>query len=91
MLYNLYMDYVMRIFINACQKQKIRFLKLKYYIPSSASLTGRDTTGTQIVDWVGYADVLLLFFDNEDSLCKGIQLLDEIFNRYRLNDPQQPI
>ena len=84
MLYNLYMDYVMRIFINACQKQNIRFLKLKYYIPSAASPTGRDTTGTQIVDWIGYADDLLLFFDDEESLCKGIQLLDEIFNRYRL-------
>ena len=27
MLYNLYMDYVMRIFMNASQKQNIRFLK----------------------------------------------------------------
>ena len=83
MFYNLYMDYVMRIFINACQKQNIRYLKLKYYIPSAASPTGKDTTGTQIVDWIGYADDLLLFFDDEESLCKGIQLLDEIFNRYR--------
>ena len=83
MLYNLYIDYVMRIFINASQKQNIRFLKLNY-IPSSASNTGRDTTGVQIVYWSGYADDLLLFFEDEQSLCNGVQLLDEIFDRYRL-------
>ena len=73
MLYNLYMDYVMRIFINACQKQNIRFLNLNYYIPSSVSRsnTSRDTTGVQIVDWSGYADDLLLFFEDEQSLCNG--------------------
>ena len=85
MLYNLYMDYVMRIFMNASQKQNIRFLKLKFYIPRSASGTGRDTTGMQLVDWIGYADDLLLFFEDEKSLCKGIKLLDEIFDRYRLS------
>ena len=73
----------MRIFINACQKQNIWFLKLNYYIPSSASNTGRDTTGVQLLDWSGYVD-LLLFFEDEQRLCNGIQLLDEIFDRYRL-------
>ena len=71
MLYNLYMDYVMRIFMNASQKQNIRFLKLKFYIPRSASGTGRDTTGMQLVDWIGYADDLLLFFEDEKSLCNA--------------------
>ena len=75
----------MRIFMNASQKQNIRFLKLKFYIPRSASGTGRDTTGMQLVDWIGYADDLLLFFEDEKSLCKGIKLLDEIFDRYRLS------
>ena len=71
--------------MNASQKQNIRFLKLKFYIPRSASGTGRDTTGMQVVDWIGYADDLLLFFEDEKSLCKGIKLLDEIFDRYRLS------
>ena len=84
MLYNLYMDYVMRIFINACQEKYIRFLKLKYYIPSSATTTDRDSTGVQTVEWSGYADDLLLFFEDEKSLRKGLNLLDEIFDRFRL-------
>ena len=84
MLYNLYMDYVMRIFINASQKQNIRFLNLNYYIPSSASNTSRDTTGVQIVDWSGYVDDLVLFFEDEQNLCNGVQLQYEMFDRYRL-------
>ena len=32
LLYNLYMDYVVRVYENACCKQGINFLKLKYKI-----------------------------------------------------------
>ena len=36
------------------------------------------------LDWVGYADDLMLTFDDKDSLQQGIILLDEIFTEYRL-------
>ena len=45
MLYNLYMDFVMRIYIDACNTEGIKFLKLKYNIPSSASSTGNNAVG----------------------------------------------
>ena len=35
--YNLYMDYVMRIFMKACEERNIKFMKLKRRIPSTAT------------------------------------------------------
>ena len=46
MLYNLYMDFVMRIYLNECEKEGIKFLKLKYKIPESASSTSKTTMGS---------------------------------------------
>ena len=37
-----------------------------------------------VYDWVGYADDLMLTFDDKDSLQQGIILLDGIFTEYRL-------
>ena len=85
MLYNLFMDFVMRIYLAECKKKGIKFLKLKYNIPASASYTGKNAIGNFSFDWYGYADDLLLVFDDEDSLRKGVKLLDEIFKRYRLS------
>ena len=78
MLYNLFMDFVMRIYLEECKKKGIKFLKLKYNIPASASYTDKNAIGNFSLDWCGYADDLLLVFDNEDSLRKGENLLDEI-------------
>ena len=85
LLYNLYMDFIMRVFIDACKKKGVKFLELKYCIPSSATKSGKAAVGTHIMDWSGYADDLLLFFDDEESLHAGLQLVDETFSRYRLS------
>ena len=85
MLYNLYMDFVMRIFLNECEKEGIKFLKLKYKIPKSASSTSKTTMGSFTLDWSGYADDLLILFEDENSLRRGVTILDETFKRYRLN------
>ena len=57
-LYNLYMDYVMRVFVQECLKQGIKFFKTKYCIPGQAVSRGNTRTfgkyGNQIVDWIGY-------------------------------------
>ena len=84
MLYNLFMDFVLRVFIDKCREQSIKFLKLKYKIPESASTTGRTAIGTMTVDWVGYADDLILIFDDELSLSRGISILNETFENFRL-------
>ena len=84
MLYNLYMDHVMRIFVDECKSKGIKFLNLKYKIPKEASSTGRTALGSLYMDWVGYADDLVFVFDDEESLRKGVKQLDQIFCRYRL-------
>ena len=84
MLYNLYMDHVMRIFLDECKRNSIKFLKLKYEIPAEVSSTGRISKGEWDMDWSGYADDLVLVFDDEESLRKAVKLLNEVFNRYRL-------
>ena len=84
MLYNLFMDFVMRIFINECKKNDIKFLKCKFNIPESASHTGNQAIGNFQIDWCGYADDHLLVFEDVNSLQRGVKLLHEIFERYRL-------
>ena len=84
MLYNLFMDFIMRIFIDECKKSGVKFLKLKFDIPESGSHSGKRTIGDFYLDWCGYADDLLLVFEDIKSLRRGIELLDEVFKRYRL-------
>ena len=85
MLYNLFMDFIMRIYLTTCKAKDIKFLQLKYEIPEIASTTGRAAKGEFNIDWCGYADDLLLAFDDKKSLCKGITIFDENFQKYRLS------
>ena len=86
LLFNLYIDYVMRVFLLECAKQNIRFVKTKYSIPTHAfstqSLFGE--YGEMIFDWIGYADDLLLAFADRNNLVKGMRILDDVFKRFRL-------
>ena len=84
LLYNLYMDFVMRIYVEKCRHQGIRFLQLKYKIPETVSSTKKTAAGDMTIDWSGYADDLMLFFDDEKSLGDGLRILDEVFSKYRL-------
>ena len=61
---------------------RIKFLKLKYNIPDSVSSTGRTTKGEFEIDWTGYADDLVLIFEDHESLQKGIAILDKLFTQY---------
>ena len=82
LLYNLYMDFIMRIYLDRCKTNRIKFLRLKYNIPSYVSSTGRTSKGEMDVDWTGYADDLVLMFDDNESLQKGINILNELFTEY---------
>ena len=87
-LYNLYMDYVMRVYTEQCNKDEIKFLQLKYRVRSTAThredRADQTYRGDQNVDWSGYADDLELFFEDSDNLQKGLDLLDVTFCRYHL-------
>ena len=72
----------MRIYLDRCKTNRIKFLKLKYNIPSYVSSTGRTSKGEFDVDWTGYADDLVLMFDDNESLQKGINILNELFIEY---------
>ena len=79
MLFNLFLDFVMRVFVDQCKKEGIKFLNLKYFIPHQASNTDRAAAGTFVIDWIGYADDLLLIFEDKDSLKRGLHILDSTF------------
>ena len=77
-----YMDFIMRIYLERCKASGIKFLKLRFNIPSSVSSTGRISKGEYDLDWTGYADDLMITFDDKDSLQRGITILDELFAQY---------
>ena len=79
MLFNLYIDFVMCLFLTRCDELGIKFLTLKYCIPESATHMNRSRVGYQKVDWVGYADDLVLSFETEVDLQRALDLLDDIF------------
>ena len=78
------MDFVMRVYLHKCKQKGVNFIKLKYKIPEVASSNNMTAAGDMLVDWSGYADDLMLFFDDENSLRLGLKILDETFQRYRL-------
>ena len=88
MLYNLYMDYVMRIFIVACKDAQIDFFKSSYCIPGQAFKTqsqfGLGSFGHVTVDWLGYADDLVLLLSDIEILRKGLDILNKTLKRYQL-------
>ena len=89
-LYNLYMDYVLRIFVLECKKKNIKFIKLKYLIPATAThkkaeMLTLGSYGQFDMDWIGYADDLVIVFEDISSLQRGLILLDEIFTRFQLS------
>ena len=91
-LYNLFMDYVMRIYTHQCEEEDIT---LKYCIRSTATPSeGRKIKGRKMksyrgehtIDWIGYADDLELYFEDVTNLQKGITLLNDAFNRLPYSD-----
>ena len=83
-LFNLFMDYVMRVYLEKCKNAKIESLRLNYKIPSSAAGSNLITTGTQTIDWGGYADDLVLLFENVRNLQQALNLLYVTFGDYGL-------
>lgn len=86
-LYNLYMDYVMRVFMDTCQTEGIKFQTLRYRIRATATTREDRQTqyqGDHTIDWSGYADDLMLVFENTDELQKALIILNNTFMRFHL-------
>jgi hypothetical protein len=91
-LYNLYMDFVMRVFLKKCSENGVKFLNLKYNIPCTASKTNRVTIGHHEVKWIGYADDLVLFFESAADMRKAANILCETFGyRVRCSMPLRAV
>ena len=76
------MDYVMRVFMENCAKKNVTFLRLKHLIPSSASQSERAQSGSYILDWIGYADDLILEFTSKSFLQTALTELNVTFRRF---------
>lgn len=86
LLFNLFIDYVMRVFLDECKAQKVRFVKLKFSIPKEARKEGNilGLYGEHVFDWIGYADDLMIAFEDIPNLEKGLNILNNVFKRFKL-------
>ena len=84
LLYNLFMDYVMRTYLEECSNNNIEFVSHKYRIPIYASRNNYETVGMNLIDWIGYADDIVLCLESKALLQKSICLLNETFKRFGL-------
>ena len=73
------MDYVMRIFKLECKRKEIRFQSIKYRIRTAASTSRSNRSGNIEVDWIGYADDLILFFNDSNNLQLALETLNQTF------------
>lgn len=83
-LFNLLLDFTMRVYLCECKNIGIKFLQLNYRIPESAALTSRTKIGHHHVDWVGYADDIVLAFEDKVNLQLGTSLLHQVFQKFHL-------
>ena len=74
----------MRIFVDACKDKQINFLQLRYCMPTSASTKDRILLGYRTIDWIGYADDLLIAFEDRKSLQNSLDILNQTFSRFSL-------
>ena len=93
-LFNLYIDFVMRVFLERCMKDKdIQFFNFKYRF-NSRTVTRQErfksrecnqkTEGSCNLPWCGYADDLILFLLDQVGLQKATCMLDEVFRSFGL-------
>ena len=84
MLFNSYIDFVMRSFLNECNEKDIKFTSFKYRIPESASKNQRESIGNTKTTWIGYADDLILLFENKVDLQCALTVLNSKFTKFGL-------
>ena len=71
-LFNLFIDFVMRAYLERYKHAGIKFLRLNYKIPATATTSNRIIAGKQTINWLGYADDLVLVFENVNNLKLGL-------------------
>ncbi|XP_066917213.1 uncharacterized protein [Clytia hemisphaerica] len=97
-LFNLFIDFVMRIFINNATHANIKFYEHRYRINLrsvsreerlSMRSKNRNHEGNVNLPWCGYADDLILFIQSQSELQKATEILDNVFERFGLKINEQ--
>ena len=83
-LYNLFMDYVMRLFMLKSKEESVNFISHSYSIPKYASSTGTEVTGETHISWSGYADDISRYLSSIKDLQTASRILDQVFGHYQL-------
>jgi len=85
-LFNLFIDFVMRVFMKICDKNDIDFLELLSTLPQNAQIEPDETQQqkTHRVPWIGYADDIVAFLMSIPGLQKCLDLLVQTFTRFSL-------
>ena len=81
---HLFMGFVAWVFLDKCTDIGIKFIQLKYRIPASATHPKRITVGQHYLDSVGYAEDLVLLFEDITNLELALDVLSATFKRYQL-------
>jgi len=94
-LFNLFIDFVMRVFMERCERETdVKFFNHKFRFNSRCvtkeeRLNMRNqnikTWGTSLLPWCGYADDLILFLLDTKGLQRATELLDEVFTNFGLS------
>ena len=81
MLFNLYLDYVLRVYLNNCMKTNIKFHQSQYRVNDAARINKRDKDykGNFVNVSSAYADDVALFFEDTDNLQQGLHILNKTF------------
>ena len=83
-LYNVFMDNVMRIFMLKSKEENVNFISHSYSIPEYASSTGTEVTGETHMSWSGYADDISMYLASIKDLQTASRILDPVFGQYQL-------
>ena len=82
------MDFVMRIYINECEKENLKFVDFQYRVRSTVTIResrGQKTyIGMNTNSWVRYADDLVLFLPSKDTLQEALNLVDKTLYCFNL-------
>ena len=85
--FNLYLDFILRIFEYECQKQNIQ-INLHYRIPNEATNRAQRSeersSGVLSLLWFGYADDLAILTDSAEKLQQAMEIMFKLFQRYGL-------
>ena len=64
-LFDLYIEFVMRIFMTYANNESLKVFKFKYQIPTAreegATIKRGPTIGTSELEWTGYADDIVIY------------------------------